>query len=507
MICSFAVLYNYSLHRNFWPDAEYAIRAYHLLLNDYANIPNVLPLNSVYGVLDYIIYYINGFNIQSLRIEATLTYGIIILLSIFPALYSRNTCKINFYLIPFFIFLLIIINPGSSYYCGSHAEGFHMYPYDMHTQSTILSLLGINFLVLYEKSKGKAKKILLIPIVILAVVGYKYSDMIFVLAFSLPLMVYFLYWKKIREKLTREKVKQYVAYLMFICFGFISIMRLISLVTDNNLLLFSDRSDSGFADTTEIYKNFFVVATELLALFNVELTGKSVLNLSNIVIVLRVVVVIIFLLSIGRNIRGMIKKESFEKIKIADFVMSVGSILIILFLLITNYGSYVRCIRYMIPILFYATILLSRDIDIKCEGIDSNRIKQALIVLFATAILINFKPFWYMDSYKDAYEEPLYEISKYVEENNLGNGGASYWAAPILTALMNGDNIVISGIPRTDRYASENYYSRITKIYWVVDSPIHPQEGVEYLGEPTSTYSYGDYTLYYFEDGISVTAE
>lgn len=72
---------------------------------------------------------------------------------------------------------------------------------------------------------------------------------------------------------------------------------------------------------------------------------------------------------------------------------------------------------------------------------------------------------------------------------------------------MNGDNIVISGIPRTDRYASENYYSRITKIYWVVDSPRHPQEGVEYLGEPTSTYSYGDYTLYYFEDGISVTAE
>ncbi len=502
------MLYYYCLHRSFWPDAEYMMRMYGLHLANYAGKSFTIPKMISWGV-DYLVYLINGYSIKSVRIEAMIIYGIVLFMAAVIALYNTNKKHINYSIIPLFVFLFIIINPGSTLYCGMHTDNFIMYPYDMHPDSTILSVLGLFLVFGYLNTKGGISKLFIFLAIILSLVGFKFSDMLFFITFSCPLYLYFflyVYNNYFKEKYTMVQKKKIIIAVLLGCSVVLLILKIYGWATGHNNGTFANRADSGFADTTTIYQNVFIVFTEILAVYNVELTGNSVLSIYNLVMLLRITLLIYMFTIVITIAVTKIRDINFDKYNLLDFIVSFGMIFNILFLICIHYGSSVRCIRYLIITFFYGAILLCIYFGKKVEK-DCNSAEIRVIALFfSIMVVVNMETFWKEDEYKADYEEPMIEMAKFIEENNLGAGGAGYWNADVLTAMAGGNNIVIDGIPRTDRYASR-FCGTIDTIYYVIDSPYYPQDGIEYLGDPTYTYQYGDFVLYYYEDGIPVVME
>ena len=502
------MLYYYCLHRSFWPDAEYMMRMYGLHLANYAGNSFTFP-KMISGGVDYLVYLVNGYSIKSVRIEAMIIYGIVLFMAAVIALYNTNKKNINYSIIPLFVFLFIIINPGSTLYCGMHTDNFIMYPYDMHPDSTILAVLGLLLVFGHLNTKGKVSKLLLILAIILAVVGFKFSDMLFFVTFSCPLFFYFLlysYHKYFKENYSRIQKKK-IVFVLLICFSMLlMILKVAQWITGQDNGIYVNRADSGFADTTVLYENIFIVFTEILAVYNVELTGNSVLNIYNFVLLLRMALIFYVFKIVLTVAVTKIKDINNAKYDLLDFIISFGMLFNILFLICLHYGSSVRCIRYLIITFFYGAIILCIHIGKKVERANNNVEAKIFALYISIMVVVNMESFWKVDEYRADYEEPMIEMAKFIEENNLGAGGAGYWNADVLTAMAGGNNIVIDGIPRTDRYASR-YCGIVDTIYYVIDSPYYPQDGIEYLGEPTYTYQYGDFVLYYYEDGIPVVTE
>ena len=112
IIVAFGVLYNFLLHRSFWPDPEYVIRQYGYFIDDVINHSYTIG-NRLSNIIALLAYKIDGFGIRSIRIEASLLYGIVLMGAVIASLYAYDEAEYinkNFYLVSLLVFLLILIN-------------------------------------------------------------------------------------------------------------------------------------------------------------------------------------------------------------------------------------------------------------------------------------------------------------------------------------------------------------------------------------------------------------
>ena len=525
LLCLFVLcagIYNYGLHRSFWFDYEYAFPIYRIFLKEFYDIN--LNLSGIYEILAYIPYKLFGCSLKALRVYAATIYQLIILFCAIAAIYSFERKKFEWYKLGIFAFIAVILHPGSSPFCGHYSTNFHRYPYDMHTAPIIAATFSVMLLCLHQgMTKRKYKNILKVIILAVIVLGYKMSDFLYIIGFVGPLVCVGLIY------LWREKRKLFFA-LAFGVIAVLALLHVISFVVPSLELLFDyipidgygawvDGStvygNNGFADLREIWSYISNTTVELLALFNIDIFGKSMLSIGTLIAGFRLILVIfMFVCCFKIVIDAIRKKDEYQSLDPINIVLALGIIFNFFVVMLSDYGDEPRCIRYMTLILFYGAIFFARQsesIIVKMHGEIDNRSKMYFFLFFSFAIITNMTTFWKEDDYVADYEPAISNVNYYIKTNNLGNGIGGRGIASTLTVVGDGDYAVVDSYVTNEGFQLNiGEFDKVPEtFYYIIDWPRYDggffdaETIYQYLGEPDAVYEVDGFIIYYYREGFS----
>lgn len=509
-----AGIYYYGLHKSFWFDYEYTLPMYFQYLNDVfdTNISGRTEL-MLFTILPYKLW---GISLKSVRIYATTMYQMIILFGSCVALYSSKTKKLEWYRIAIFSFIIVILNPGSSPFCGHYSNNFHQYPYDLHATAAIFAVVSLFLLCIHQEVQNKkVKNALKILIVILCIAGFRYTDFLYVVTFVLPLLcVVMLYlWK--------EKKHFFYGIIMLVVVA-LAILHMISFFVPELESYFTPKivwygsgvmyGDNGFTDFREIWHNISNTFVELMAIFNIDIIWKGIISINTIIALFRIAL-LVFLLFVSFNIviKAGEKNSAFDSLDYVDIVLSLGIIFNLCGVVFSSYGESPSCIRYMTIILFYGAISIARQSEKIVSLINQKvdvRSKLYFFIFFFFCILINMTTFWKEDDYVAYYEPAFLEANNFIIANQLGNGLGGNMYATTMTVLGEGQYAIIQGkiqdgeiavIPETEKVLDScNYVLSGPEGYNVFSE----EEIVQCIGEPDEIYDVAGFRIYYYLNGI-----
>ncbi len=509
-----ATFYYYGLHLSFWPDPESSgmtLRYYWADKFGYKISSENIILSEILASMTYKFF---GAGYLGIRLYHSFVYFIVISLTTLLAVCSLQNRRINWYVLTLFSFLAVILNPGSSELCGFHTSMYHVYPFDMHTESLVAALFGYFSmdLILHKCLSGKVKGIIIV--LLIGLIVYKRSDLLFIIGFCIPMVCIgaLRFWKKNEKSLINLILLVLLAVVILRAFSiFYEPLRGMFVSGDLNYGNWTSGGiygNIGFVEYDNIWNNFSNTITELLAVFNVELSGQGILSINTLISSVRIAVLVLVLMIAGYYI--IVSFHDKNNIDYINTGISYGIVLNILMVIFSKYGGDVGCIRYMTMVLFLGTILLCRNADgivAKCN-LDVSYMKKSVFIGFLLCICIDIRPAWKDDDYQAEYEGIFTQITDTIMDNQLGNGVGGHWFSTNLTALMDGEYAVLEGnywlseggIDLLGCHADVNYFVEINGDYrWYSDEDIY-----HFFGEPDRIYKTEDYQIYYYNDGIKV---
>lgn len=518
LLCLFVLcagIYNYGLHRSFWFDHEYSLPLYYRYLKEAYNLN--IDLSGPYYIMAYIPYRLFGCSLRALRVFAITIYQLILFFCTIAAIYSFERKHFEWYKLGIFAFIAVILHPGSSPLCGDYLMLFHQYPYDLHALPIIFATLSIMLLCIHQGiTERKYKNFLKVIIFAVIVMGYKLGDFLYLIGFVGPLICIGLIY------LWKEKRKLFFA-LIFGGIAVLALLHLISFLVPSLEPLFVQPSidygestvygNNGFADLREIGSYVSNTTARLLALFNIDISGKSMLSIGTILAGFRLILVVfMFVCSIKIVISAVRKEDDYKSLNIIDIVLALGILFNFFIVMFSSYGDEERCSRYMTLIVFYGAIFLARqseNIIVKLYGEIDNKSKLYFFLFFSFAIIANMTTFWKEDDYVADYEPAMRNVSSFIIENNLGNGIAGHGYASTLTIIGEGNYAVVAG-KVADEGAQFNtgiFNETAVTFNYIVDwqdrwSYSAPKNIYKYLGEPDAEYEIDGFVIYYYQEGI-----
>lgn len=408
ILCLFvfcAGIYNYGLHRSFWPDHEYSYPVYRQFLKEYYGLN--IDLSGIYDFPAYIPYKLFGCSLKAVRVYASAIYQLIIFFCATASIYSFRRKQFEWYKLGIFAFVAVILHPGSSPFCGHYMSSFHQYPYDMHVAPVMFATLSVMLLCIYQGGGGRAKykSILKVVIFIVMVMGCKYSDFLYIVGFAGPLicagLIYM--WKK-KRKLFYALILGIMAVLAFLHAMSFVVPSLASLFVQSSMSGYGAWTDgstvygnTSFADLRVMWKYISNTTVELLALFNIDVTGKSMLSIGTLLAGFRLILVVFMFVCCFKSVINVIRKEYTDTLlDPVDIVLSLGIIFNFFIVMFSTYGESGHCIRYMPLILFYGSVILARqseNIVVKLHGEIDERSKIYFFLFFSLAIVTNMATF------------------------------------------------------------------------------------------------------------------
>ena len=521
LLCLFVLcagIYNYGLHRSFWPDHEYTVPIYRRFLKEFYG--HNMDFSGFFNKVAYIPYRLFGCTIKALRVYAALVYQIIILFSTIAAIYSFERRRFEWYKLGIFAFIAVLLHPGSSLLCGSYYTNLHQYPYDMHVSVAVCATLSIMLMCIHQGiTERKYKNIMKVIILIVIAMGYNQGDFLYIIGFVGPLICVGLMY------LWREKRKLFfilpfgaIAALAFLHVLSFAMPALSSLFEHHSLYTGYEAGEVvgniGFADLGEIFNYISNTTAELLALFNIDISGKSMLAISTLFAGLRLILVIFIITGSFRIVVNAIRKANYnQSLDSINIVLALGILFNLFIVMFSRYGTGGYCIRYMTLILFYGAILLARqseNIIVKLYGEINDRSKLYFFLFFSLAIVANMTTFWKMDDYVADYETAIKNVSDYIIENNLGNGIGTPDCASLLTLAGEGTYAVVNCIVANEgiQYHIDGFDGVATTFNYVVDwtegvSGFDEEVVYRYFGAPDEIIERAGFVIYYYREGFS----
>lgn len=515
LIVLVSAVYYYGLHLSFWPDPEYGAQTLRFFYMENFGGGISLKGSMISNALSYISYKIFGVGFQGLRVIAAVKYFIALFFCAVLSAFSIKERRMKWYLLPLFGFIAVVINPGSSKYCGfSMSPNHHQYPYDMHMNSVIFALLECFLLDILLQFESKSKKILTSVIIfIICIIGIRTTDLYFGISFWVPVITYFgvCLWKK---------NKKAVINIIVLCFGFFAVLRALSIVIVPLRSLFAVKEleygewangnaiygDSGFADFGNIWPSISNTLTSLMSLFNVEISGKSILSINTVIAAIRISLVVLIYVIAVQTIKDSL--QSGEKKKdLISIICSYSVVFITVFVMFSSYGVQGRATRYLLMVVFYGSVLLCRNAE-EILSLLTGELTYAKWVLFiglSFCVLINVRPVWKEDSYYAQYEIDFQNLAVFIKENDLGIGVGDIWHAAPLTEVTEGECAVLVGEITDgelcighDCKTNINYFITGITDYFNVDGMY------QLYGDPSEIYQVERFTIYYYEDGIDL---
>lgn len=513
LLTLFSSIYYYILHRSFWPDPESILLILRKYWRDLYGEAYGYNVNNVLMVVSEFVYNNWGISFKSVRLTFVIMHAFVLFILFYNTVFDFEKKSIKLYLIPIVVFIAVIINPGSTLYCGHIFEYYHMYPFDMHLNAMLFIMIGFFLLRLLQHYKKSNSIYSIIGILLFIYIGYKYSDAIFLMGFAVP----YILEKIIRIWHANKKIIIY-GFLIIICI--IAGLRIISIFIPSISSLYEINGmshviygDAGVADVSEIFNNIATTIAVLFSMFNIEIAGQSLISFYMIVRLIRVFIVLsVYALSVKATVSYLKNKNQYIDNTI-QVVAAMGILINTLAVIIVGNAKFAGNNGYLCAVVYLSVIVICNYFE--NYNIEHGYRKQIIYYIagiFTMLIIIDAKPLISVDDYKAVYEEPLLAISDYIEKNDLGVGYADYWVGPYLNALSNGKNLVLFNnyYPFSDagNYIADDENFNNIKINYFIDSDIGTLGTLEYAksryGEPDEIIDFGHYDLVIYYEGVLI---
>lgn len=512
LLCIIFGLYYYGIHLSFSPDPE---SIYSNIVNFYRiNYGEKYPRSNVFWeIVITIATQIAGISYRANRLAATGMYFLILFFTFILSAVDFKNKKINFYTMPVFIMLMVILHPGSSLNCGQYTEVYHVYPFDMHTGSTvfaILSLLSLEVLLRQRETKGKWIAVLMFAAILIE--GMTKTDLLYYIVFIIPLCLIGIKWAG-----QSQKGRNILAYGILFFAGSIMLLKIVSLFHGGFDILFNDQSvgygawtsgetiygSTDFVKVEEIGEHIVNFIAALMGLFNIDFSGKSILNFNTLIYSVRITILFIAAWLVKENIKRYFKPidQKNDKInQLINLLLSMGILFNCIAFLGTSYGNDRGSIRYMTAVVPYVTILLCRNVEMirKKIGIKSDKFRLYFFLFGMAIVISNISPVWRPDEYKTFYEQENEKVAEILKKRELKYGLATHWNASTLTALNEGEIIVSEAyfdgefIRRREEYQKidyeYNYFILSTDGWFSYGNDFNYEKLVQIYGEPANIY-------------------
>ncbi|MCC8050022.1 MAG: hypothetical protein LIP10_05085 [Clostridiales bacterium] len=484
-------------------------------------------VNILWELVSQFVYAVKGFTEDAARLQPSLLYAMIVGLSLVLILILKNK-KDTFFekwsFLPFFIYMMCLLNDGSSEYFGA-SEAVTVYPFDSHETSIIFSLLiFIIYALIHRVCCRKYKVVLSILLCIVMLYGLKFTDGIFVVIGVIPFAIVVLWNFTVKKGNYKEFLIVLFALLISVL-----LLRVGAKYIDKLSFLNLD-SDSQYGGTiygisnwggiTSLITRINVYICGILGVFNCLFFDKAILNLNTFSYAVRILIICIYIIIAVKIIKQWWRKQYDENDDVVVALILGTAILSIIFVLADFGGMYIN-IRYLPAILPFSVIVLSVSWE-KMSAKLCTIIKNSNIIVFASfllLILIYIQPV-YANAVDNEYDKLLDSIAELVVEKDLGNGIGPYWAAYNLSVKMNNeyyvDPIDYNGTFLEDSVDSVGVMRQAQDYNFIIVAntaktftlsynysyALDEDRLIELLGNFTEKYIFGEFTLYYYEDGI-----
>jgi hypothetical protein len=265
-----AGIYYYGLHRSFWPDPESIYMTLRFFYRD--KFGYQYAYGGITDFFAFISYKLFGAGYRGARVYYSFVYMFILGFTTLLAIWNSKENKINWHLLPMLAFVVVLLNPGDSEFCGYHTDAYHVYPYDMHTES-ILMILITTFIVdciLYAKINNKIKVLLIVAL--LAVIALNRSDLMFLMGFVAPVVCILV------AELFKRNRETFIESIL-VLFALIVLLRVVGIFYEPIAQYFESEKlstpygkiygNAGFVEYDDLWANISVTLTEIMALFNI----------------------------------------------------------------------------------------------------------------------------------------------------------------------------------------------------------------------------------------------
>ncbi len=512
-----AGIYNYGLKRSFWFDYEYVDPIYKWFMKEKYDLN--IDLTGIVNTLAYIPYKLFGCSQKAIRVHSVITYCIVMLFTTFTAMYSKK--HFEWYRLGIFAFITVILHPGSTQAMGHYSQFLHQYLYDLHIMPVFFATFSVMLLLIHqEMSDKKHKAILKVIILVLAIVGYKKTDFLYVIDFVGPMICAGVIW------LWNEKRK----LLIPIVFGIMIVLALLHVISFGVPALaqifihqygewgmWRDGSviygNNAFADFSNIWRFISTTIVEVLALFNIDISNRMMLSLGTFIAGFRLILVILMFILCFRTVINAVCKKKDVKQDPVDVILALAIIFNVLIVMFSEYGDEFCTGRYMTLVLFYGAIFMARqseDIIVKLGGEINNKYKMLYFSFFSLAIIINMTTFWKPDDYVPAYESAMSNVDSLIREKHLGNGIGSVGCATTLTLVGKGEYTIVNA-RNIDGELKVDYTDLPTTFNYLLDwrdsgfgMSITEEDVERWLGKPDIVYEVDGFMIYYYYEGFNI---
>lgn len=348
--------------------------------------------------------------------------------------------KIKWYAIPLFALFLVMVPNTTSTFFGQLDEELSSYPLVTHMMPMFFCVFFFWILKRIPKVKHSwAISLILIPFCYLA---YRNSDALFILMFIFPCI--FVY----NRNLFNSK-KKILYWLLGICCT-VAFMHILARYFEPAEKLFAGRMNGAtslfygagnFTDIDIFNENMRATVGALLAFFGINLPGHSLLDIGNIVSIVRLFFLISLFFFMVKRLKKRITGENKEEV---EYAMCIGIILNLFLFLFGTYGDRYG-VRYLNLILVYGTVILCWNSNYYILVIEKAINKPILyfvsIIILCMFIDVDFD--FYKDKNTTVFQDNYERIINYVKTENLHQGMGSHIIAANVMTRSNGECAIV----------------------------------------------------------------
>ncbi len=433
-----AAIYYFGILRGFTPNSEDLSSlsvAYENRVHSEGMSRNIWILLLEIAVSKY------GYSYKSIRLVWTSLYFAICLLTLDLVLRDEKN-EINISRIPIFFLFMVLMHKSSSVYYGVVTDQVYQYPFNYHMFSTLFSLLCI--WIIREEERNQ-KKWLWVIVLFAIILGLMDADGLFLITFLAPLFLTCLCrWIKTQKTLVFNIILGLLLIeILKISSAFIPFLG--KLFIGSSTLYSGDVAYgiSNYKDIVGLKDNIFIFVGALSGLFNWDISGMSMQNLTLVMYLIRIVCTFFIVYIVCRQVKYIIPEA--RDGKWCKNIICIGFLLLCISFIFTENGSEQCHVRYLPCLIPYGTIILCWEYDKLAELLHLELLKKPYVKcsIFTLCCLLSFSwKEWLQPKEVDGWDNAYYKINEIVEEKGLHEGLGSLWTAGNVSAVENGKHIV-----------------------------------------------------------------
>lgn len=520
--------YYYGIISQVYPNGEDCISVYtsYLTEKNQGSFP-YRHFFSVFGTIFYnVSYYIKRLSFDTIRLNFSLMYSLLLLLSCILVVFFNKRWKNGFYSIPVLIILLVEMHTFTEESkfgwgcteCGYKSSVISFYPGNYHIEPIVITLMSIMLLQWAFNKEGYIRKIMAVLLSVIPSITYiRMKDMSFLALLIVPLFVYGMLYFIHNEKYKRYIIPSVVIFLILLSFTRVLVNTRIHHIlwkTDFGStyggIAYGDTSWAPISSFSTLIDNFVYL---FISFFNADRGNRALISAWSFLVIIRIIMMIMTVsieISIIKSaIKGTANDEGFDFI---DQILAFGLLLFILVKLFTVYNLNLVSSkdRYFFAFIALSAILLSRNLDIVLKKMFKKDILSTFssqLCCFIIGMLLAFLAFndiWGAQKF-DCDAENIDKCIEYVRENGEGWVEARYHLYARMAIQAGGDIFFSDCQIRHDRLTGNTEPPRyvITSFNeddcWVYGFGSETEEElIKEHGEPVEIVNYGPMYIYRF---------